>query len=247
MIKAIKAQLNFWRLNTLSLLRKKQLHYSTDKTMVAHLRKKIDCNHKWYGSSYGGFYINPSLLNENSIIYSFGIGKDITFDLACIRNHKCKVFGFDPTPKSINYISSKRINEKFKFFQYGIASETAIQEFFLPADSRGVSGSLVNTDAVDEKNKITVQMKSFTDITSELGHTAIDVVKMDIEGSEYEVLENVIDAGIPVKQILVEFHDRLFDPTEFRSKHIVEKMRLRGYEIFAVSMSFEEVSFIYRN
>lgn len=247
MIKAIKAQLNFWRLNTLSLVRKIQLHYSTDKTMVAHLQKKIDYNHKWYGSSYGGFYINPSLLNENSIVYSFGIGKDITFDLACIRNHKCKVFGFDPTPKSINYIGSKRISEKFKFFQYGIAAETGIQEFFLPADSRGVSGSLVNTDAVDEKNKITVQMKSFTDITSELGHTAIDVVKMDIEGSEYEVLENVIDAGIPVKQILVEFHDRLFDPTEFRSKHIVEKMRLRGYEIFAVSMSFEEVSFIYRN
>jgi len=35
----------------------------------------------WYGSPYGGFYVDPTLLDENSVVYSFGIGEDISFDL----------------------------------------------------------------------------------------------------------------------------------------------------------------------
>lgn len=247
MIKDLKAQLNFWRLNAQSLIRKIRLGYRINKLDVAHLQKRVNRPHTWYGSSYGGFYIDPTLMSEKSIVYSFGIGKDVTFDMACIRKHGCAVIGFDPTPKSIDFIKSKSISDKFQFFNYGISTISGDQKFYLPADSRGVSGSLVMSEAVDEKNAIMVQMKTFADIIAEFGHTSIDVLKMDIEGVEYDVLENIIQSGVPIKQILVEFHDRLFHPTEFRSKQIVELMRQKGYEIFASSMSFEEVSFMYQD
>ena len=48
-----------------------------------------------------GFYLNPEFINEKSIIYSFGIGEDISFDLSLIKEFDCNVFGFDFTPKSI--------------------------------------------------------------------------------------------------------------------------------------------------
>lgn len=55
-------------------------------------------------------------------------------------------------------------------------------------NKNGTSGSMLKTDAVNANENITVMMKTFSDITTELGHTHIDVLKMDIEGAEYDVL-----------------------------------------------------------
>jgi FkbM family methyltransferase len=244
MITKTKEYLNNIRLNAQSIARKIRLHHSIPKHKVTHLRKAIDCKHKWYGSSYGGFYINPDFINEQSIIYSFGIGKDVTFDMTCINKHGCSVFGFDPTPKSINYIHTHKISPLFKFHNYGIATTTGCQDFFLPSNERGVSGSLVHSEVVDISKKIQVQMKSFDDIARQLGHNKIDVLKMDIEGAEYEVLQAIMKSKIRINQILVEFHDRLFDTAEFKSKEIVQLMKKNGFVIFAASISYEEISFI---
>ena len=39
------------------------------------------------------------------------------------------------------------------------------------------------------------------------GHDSIDLLKIDIEGFEYEVLQSCLEERIPIKQICVEFHD----------------------------------------
>ena len=245
MLERIREQLNSIRLNYLSKKRGQQLAREIDEKKVAHLIKTVDCDHEWYGNDYGGFYINPTLLNPNSIIYSFGIGKDVSFDKACMKNHKCKIFAFDPTPKSINFISKQNLPELFTFFNYGITeAKSGVFSFYLPANPKGVSGSLVESDAVSTHNSIDVEMKSFDDIVKELGHKHIDVIKIDIEGSEYAVLEKILESDVTVDQLLIEFHDRLFDQDNYRSKEIVEKLNNKGYEVFATSNTYEEVSFI---
>ncbi|NLA24944.1 MAG: FkbM family methyltransferase, partial [Bacteroidales bacterium] len=70
------------------------------------------------------------------------------------------------------------------------------------------------------------------------------VLKMDIEGAEYSVVENILKNKISISQILIEFHDRFFENESLKSKQVIEKLRRSGYEIFAVSDSFEEVSFV---
>jgi FkbM family methyltransferase len=184
MIKKIKNFINAKRVNFLAGIRKRKISKAIDKEKVKHLFPQVELNHQWYGSNYGGFFIHPDLLNENSIVYSFGIGKDITFDLTCIKTHNCKVFGFDPTPKSIDWITSQNLTKSFVFYNYGISKSTGEMEFFLPLNENGVSGSLMDTKVVNKQRSIKVQMKSFADIVNELGHKRIDVLKMDIEGSE---------------------------------------------------------------
>jgi FkbM family methyltransferase len=244
MIKKIKNFINAKRVNFLAGIRKRKISKSIDKEKVRHLLPQMEMNHVWYGSNYGGFFIHPDSLNENSIVYSFGIGKDISFDLKCIKQHQCKVFGFDPTPKSIDWIASQNLGDSFVFYNYGISNESGEMDFFLPVNVNAVSGSLVNTKVVDQQRSIKVRMKSFADIANELGHTKIDVIKMDIEGSEYEVLESIISSKVEIGQILVEFHDRLFPENEEKSKQAVQLMNKFGYRIFAASDTFEEISFI---
>jgi FkbM family methyltransferase len=244
MLHAIKEYLIFSLLNVTSFVRKVRTSQQIDRHKVVHLQKQVRCRKKWYGSSYGGFYIHPALLNANSVIYSFGIGKDITFDIRCIRNHGCRVFAFDPTPKSINWIRSKKINPRFTFFDYGIACQSGLHDFFLPSNPRGTSGSLADSPAVSRTKTIKVLMQSFHDITTQLGHHHIDVVKMDIEGEEYAVLDDILSTGISIDQILVEFHDRIFDSEKCMSAETVRKLNDKGYVIFGHSINFEEVSFI---
>lgn len=218
-----------------------------DPLKVAHLNKTVDCDHKWYGNNYGGFYMNPSLINSKSIIYSFGIGKDVSFDRTCMKKHNCSIFAFDPTPESINFISQQNLPDLFHFHGYGISDgKSGKYRFFLPENPKGVSGSLLDSEAVSTDRSIEVEMKSFDDIVTELGHKHIDVIKMDIEGSEYTVLEKILESNITIDQLLIEFHDRLFDQENYRSKEIVEKLKSHGFEVFASSKTYEEISFIHK-
>lgn len=221
---------------------KKQIKILTGKTSI--IRKEVDVKHEWYGNDYGGFYVHSDTLGEKSIIYSFGIGEDISFDQAIIEKHRCLVFGFDPTPKSIGWVNSQQISPNFNFYSFGIDAKSGFVDFNLPSNPNYVSGSVIRHNNVNESNTVRVQMKSITDIASQLGHKHIDILKMDIEGSEYEVLDSILSSPIEINQILLELHERFFADGKLRTKNLLKSLSDNGYLLFAVSDSFEELSFI---
>lgn len=208
------------------------------------IRKSISCNATWFGNSYGGFYINPDLLDENSIIYSIGIGTDTSFDEAIMKQFQCKIYAFDPTPKAIQYVQEKNMSENFIFSPIGIGAKTETATFFLPKNEEHVSGSAILQKNVIEQNAINVNLKTINDIAQQYNHTKIDVLKMDIEGSEYEVIPTILNSNIEIKQILLEFHERLFSNGKQMTKDCIQLLSKHGYKIFAYSDTQEEISFI---
>lgn len=235
-------------LNIKSRKRKIKISKEIKPYQVEHLQKSVDVACKWYGSPYGGFYIIPGLLKSSSIIYSFGIGKDISFDQTCIRKHGCNVFAFDPTPKSIEWLKKQKLPVQFHFYEYGIStSQTGFFEFYLPTNMKGVSGSLESQNLdVDQTDSVKVLMKSFDDIVNELKHSHIDVLKMDIEGAEYLALDPILSSGVTIDQILIEFHDRSFGMEYIKSRDSAKRLTEKGYFIFGSSVSYEEISFIHK-
>jgi FkbM family methyltransferase len=213
----------------------------------SYFKKGVKCKSKWYGNTYGGFYAHPNILNENSVVYSFGIGEDISFDRAIIEKHDCKIFGFDPTPKSVSWVNKQNLPENFHFLEYGVSNESGFADFYLPKNPEYVSGSIITQSNINVNEKIVVQMKTIQDIMKELGHNHIDILKMDIEGEEYDVIENILDNKVSVSQILIEFHDRFFKDGRDRSYNAIKNLNKSGFEVFAVADSFEEVSFINKN
>lgn len=209
-----------------------------------HLKKQTKCKTAWYGNKYGGFFVCPAHLNAQSIVYSFGIGKDISFDKAMIDQHQCQVFGFDPTPNSINWVMETSTPELFQFFPYGLGNKDSVEQFFLPKNPNEISGSMVDQSNVSTNNTIPVEIKTLKTLSSNLNHTCIDVLKMDIEGSEYDVIDSIINSPLTIRQLLIEFHDRLFEDGYIKTQNAVKKLNQAGYKVFAVSDSLQEVSFI---
>lgn len=78
-----------------------------------------------YGEErYGGYYIYDKLLNEKSIVYSCGIGEDISFDQALIKKIGCKVFAFDPDKRAQRFVKAHGLeeDESFLYFPYAISA-----------------------------------------------------------------------------------------------------------------------------
>ncbi len=204
------------------------------------LKNKL--NSCWLGTSYGGFFVNLDGLNKESIIYSFGIGEDISFDSEIIDRTGAEVYGFDPTPKSINWVNKNKI-KGFNFYDYGIGTKDGEDKLFLPKNPNHVSGSVFRVSNVSGEY-IKIKLKTLQSIMNELGHSKIDVLKLDIEGLEYDVLKNILREDIQIGQILVEFHDRFFQDGKKKREEIIKILEESGFILFAISNSLEEYSFM---
>jgi FkbM family methyltransferase len=196
-----------------------------------------------HGSEYGGWWICPSGLRPDSIVYSIGIGDDITFDLSLIKAHGVTIHAFDPTPRSIAYLKSQPLPSAFKWHQLGIGGRDGTARFFPPENPAHISHTLVSR-AQTEDRAIEVDVRRLSTVMSELCHHTIDVLKMDIEGAEYDVLDEIVERRLPVQQILVEFHHRFPEIGVERTRRAVHDLNAAGYRIFFASESGEEYSFI---
>lgn len=183
---------------------------------------------------------------QKAIIYSAGIGEDISFDDAILQEFNVKIFAFDPTPKSIEWVQKQKLSDDFSFFPYGISDKTEKKTLHLPKNKNYVSGSIFIHEATSFDDIITVQMKSLEDIAKEQHHSYIDILKMDIEGSEFAVIEK-LPQNIIFGQIVIEFHERFFENSKIILKTAIKQLKQRGYYCFAISEHGDEYSFINKN
>jgi FkbM family methyltransferase len=184
---------------------------------------------------------------SDSVVYSFGTGEDVSFDLEVIKRHGCYVHAFDPTPKSIQWVRRRKLPEKFIFHEFGLGTSNGHQTMYLPMNEEHVSGSLLEHSGVNLHNTVDVELRTLDSVVRQLGHDRIDVLKMDIEGAEYEVLEQFHELDIPVVQLLVEFHERFTGDAGRRTMKTVDSLQAAGFRISGVSDSLQEVSFVYRD
>ena len=96
---------------------------------------------EYLGSDYGGFVVHPDPLTADSVVYSFGIGDDVSFDLAIIERFGARVHGFDPTPRSADWVASQDLPERFVFQRLGLAHYDGAASFTPRRKTRRTSRS----------------------------------------------------------------------------------------------------------
>jgi FkbM family methyltransferase len=204
---------------------------------------QVRCAKQYFGNEHAEWCVCPDGLSEESIVYSFGVGTDISFDLELIRRFGMRVDGFDPTPRAIAWLRSQDLPEKFVFHDYGIGGHDGNVIFRAPQDPSDVSYRVVPHGSLGVA-LIEAPVQRLESILKNLGHQKIDVLKMDIEGAEYDVVEDLLSSQIPVKQLLVEFHHSWQEIGMKRTQEAVSALNQAGYKIFYVSPSGTEFSFV---
>lgn len=212
------------------------------------------------GTSYGGWIIPAGFLHQGSVVYLVGAGEDVSFDVAVAEQYKCAVQIVDPTPRSAAHVAALKANiskglptplaniatgkypdyapetaQLLHFHPVGLWNANETLRFYEPADPTHVSHSIINLQKTDRF--IEVPVRRLSDLMQELGHHHIDLLKIDIEGAEYTVLQTVLEDAIPVKVICIEFDESAANHIDRhymdRIEGILLKLRDAGYRILA--------------
>ena len=208
--------------------------------------RQVKCSHLTFGNRFADWTFCPDSLHEHSVAYSFGVGEDISFDLELMEHFRLQIFAFDPSPRSIAWVQQQDLKEGFHFYPYGLAGSDGNLSFSEPEGpgihSLKLSRSLTEQEA--GRSTMELPVHRLPTIMQKLGHERIDMVKMDIEGAEYEVIEDIIGSAVPITQLLIEFHHRFEHIGVGKTRKAISSLNEAGFRIFHVSASGEEMSFI---
>ena len=197
------------------------------------------------GSEYGGWTYNAWSLSPSSVVYSVGIGEDTSWDEGILQKYGCQVWGFDPTPKAIAYVQGNtRLGDNFHLVTEGLSTMEGKVNFTMPANKDHVSmreGSHAGLGDV-----ISVNVNTLENFMERFGHSHLDILKIDIEGSEYQVLEDLITRGyFPFDQLLVEWHDRFFTENSPHNR-VIDGLKEAGFEVIHEKNGGQEMALLRR-
>ena len=151
------------------------------------------------GSDYGGWWLPKVILRDKSkkrILISAGLGFDVTFDEALL-DAGFEVLGLDPLEDSVNYAAHKlQRHSKFTGIAMGLWKDTGMQAFFPPKNESHDSWSATNIQSSPSTAFMDFRVISLTDLFCkfpQLDSSDYCGIKMDIEGSEIELIPYIAD------------------------------------------------------
>mgnify|MGYP001814663903 CR=1 FL=1 len=187
------------------------------------------------------------LLDGDSIVYSLGVGDNIEFDLDLIDRFGVSVFAFDPTPYAKDWVAAQTLPEEFVFKPWAASGQDGTLRLYRRVNKRGKRARVMWTaegGAGDTDDFIDAPAYTIDSIMQKLQHERVDILKMDVEGAEYEILDGLAGARHPPLQLLVEFHHRFPGIGKARTAECIRRLKGLGYRIFDVSETGREVGFV---
>jgi len=213
--------------------------------------KLLPRGYRRLGTRYGGWWVNARLLSNSPLLIDCGLGEDISFPLAFLQTFGGKVVGVEPNPRSLNYCRD-RVPGDMSVLPKAFWSEAGKKlEFHLPRPQQelpkgadGVSGSLDGSHEYAGGSRLEVETTSLAEILQQCARAQCDVLKMDIEGAEYEVLDRLCSSGEIRKaaQVLIEFHHKVTRHTPEDTRRAVEQLQRSGFQL----VHTEDRNYIFR-
>ena len=199
----------------------------------------IDFDHQNI-KTYFNYYLDSSLIDKNSIIYSFGLATNIKFEEKLASDFDVNVYCFDPTPVAVNYMKNVK-NLKLIYQPYGIwVEDKKVKFYYLNSEHPESHGGSITNYTGNANNSANLQCYKLKSLMSMNNHNKIDVLKMDIEGAAIEVMNNILDDNIFPKQIAVEFEvgenedisEEAFKNFSVGIIKILNKLKSLGYKTY---------------
>ena len=169
-------------------------------------------------------------LCENSLFIDGGSHRGE--ELSYLVDIGCHVHGFEIHPehfKNLKAIYGK--NKKITLNNKGIGTQKGTQKAYFKRKSKLASMSLFREkDNINEKEYISIEIIDIADYIEKLS-AQVDVLKLDIEGGEFEIIEHLIRTGTinKIKYIFFEDHLSKFkNSDEWKRKRLIVKNLIKA-------------------
>lgn len=162
------------------------------------------------------FFIFLNIKKKNTFI-DVGANKGYKIDQAILVNKHTKIFAFEPFYKYFIFLK-KKYHKNLQVSLFNKAVDKNISSKYFYYNNKKIDEeafSLIKNRRFDKKKKVFT-----TTLDNELENTNVDIIKIDVEGSEYNVLQgskNIIANNKPVLFIEAT-HKTLFNVNLFLLK-----------------------------
>ena len=172
---------------------------------------------KWFEDNGDNTHRINYNLNQDSIVFDLGgyIGE---WSDKIQKKYNSKIYIFEPVFKYFSDLKQTfEFKENIKIYNFGLSDKTHDTEII----HDGASSSVFLQDGEKEKIKL-INFEEF--INSEKIEN-IDLIKINIEGGEYELLDFILENNLQTKinNLQIQFH-KMFDDCEIRRNNIREKL-----------------------
>lgn len=178
-------------------------------------------------------------LTTDSVVIDGGSSYQADFSILMMERHGAKSYAVDPTRKHLVALEelATRFHGRLVHLPLAIGPEEGVLRFH--ESDTNESGSLMSdhTNIVnDSVSSYDVRCITLKGLLEEVGCNKIALLKLDIEGAEYPLLNNASGEELSAfEQIFVEFHHHAvssYDQSD--TQHIVSRFSQLGYEHFSL-------------
>lgn len=139
-------------------------------------------------------------LDNHSVVFDIG-GYKGQWASDIFSMYRCNIKIFEPIPEYAEYIKKRFFqNDLIELIPAGLGESDKDATIYIQNDRTSTFGK--------EGKKITIKVKDVCAAMDETKTFEIDLVKVNIEGGEYELLERLLNSGYikRVKNLQVQFH-----------------------------------------
>lgn len=192
------------------------------------------------GTRYGGWWLFAPAIGRDPLLVDCGLGKDVSFPAAFLQRFGGHVIGIDPNPAALDY-SRAHCPEGMEVRDAAFWTEAGGELRFhlprppeeLPRGADGVSGSLLASHSYASDATLTVRTTSLSEVLARARRQECEVLKLDIEGAEYEVLDALCASGDIRRagQLLVEFHHHCTERSLADTQERIAQVEASGFTL----------------
>lgn len=178
-----------------------------------------------------GHSFYTGLINRESVVVDLGAHKG-EFSSEMSKSFGCKCYLVEALPSLFSQIGESTLLKKFNF---AMADRDEPVELFV---SQNLEGSTITSSTAAGSNRaVTVDGVTMGSFMTRAGISAIDLLKMDIEGAEIAFFAGTSDDILSnIKQITIEFHD--FVSGGISTQQVTDlKNRLQGLGFAVIKFS----------
>ena len=171
----------------------------------------------------------PNIIPAGSVIFDCGANQG-EFARWCDSAGDYRVYSFEPDPRLFQKLPNLK---SVKFIEKAIDGKPG--DFYL-ALGEGKCSSAIYKEEIYQEKVLVPKIDLGTFCKEERIDSLIGLIKLDIEGSELNALENLEDDVLNrTVQMTVEFHDFLCAEDIPRIEAIVKRIKSKGFEFIRFS------------
>ncbi len=181
------------------------------------------------GSAYGGWKIPEGAVGEGQVCYCIGSGGDITFDLELIRRYGAVVRAVDPVEAyGAAALEVARDEQRFSFRQAAVSTHDG--PIRMQTHHEAGSESLSAAGLYDTDEWMEVDGRTIPSLMQEFGDDHVDLLKIDVEGIEYDLMPTLDLVGLGVRVFAVQLHHT---GSVADAKRLVAGVERQGFRLVA--------------